>query len=54
MPAPSEPRRWPPGDALAVVDDDEAVHDVSGDYPADLLLLETPGQARARTPSRTT
>ena len=40
-----EPRRWPPGDALAVVDIDEAVHDLSGDYPADLLLLETPGQA---------
>ncbi len=43
-----EPRRWPPGDALAVVDTDEAVRDVSGDYPADLLLLETPGEAPAQ------
>jgi hypothetical protein len=36
----SEPHRWPPGDALAVVDHDESVHDVSGDYPADLLLVD--------------
>ena len=43
----NEPHRWPPGDALAVVDDDEAVHDVSGDYPADLLMLETVGAQRA-------
>jgi hypothetical protein len=41
----AEPRRWPPGDALAVVDVDEVVHDLSSDYPADLLLLETPGEA---------
>ena len=37
-----EPHRWPPGDALAVVGADESLHDVSGDYPADVLLLDTP------------
>ena len=47
-----EPRRWPPGDALAVVDTDEAVHDVSGDYPADLLLLETLGPTSAQAPAQ--
>ncbi|MEO5709943.1 MAG: glycosyltransferase [Nocardioidaceae bacterium] len=46
-----EPTRWPPGDALAVVDDDDAVHDVSGDYPADLLLLDSPGVRRAGPPA---
>jgi GT2 family glycosyltransferase len=38
-----QPHRWPPGDALAVVDRDEDVHDVSGDYPADLVVVDDPG-----------
>jgi Glycosyl transferase family 2 len=38
-----ESRLWPPGDALSVVGSDEAIHDVSGDYPPDVLLLGTPG-----------
>jgi hypothetical protein len=46
-----EPTRWPPGDALAVVDHEAAVHDVSGDYPADLLLLDTPGVRRPGPPA---
>jgi hypothetical protein len=46
------PHLWAPGDPLSVVGTDELIHDVDGDYPADVVLTSAPAPTGREPRSR--
>lgn len=48
----SSPTLWPPGDPTSVVGSGEELTDTLGDYPPDVLVLDTPGGGAASSPAR--